>query len=225
MEWVVVLLAAGAAVTGVRVWGARRKAAAAAAERAADLEIARQLADEDVTVLGEQLQRLDAEVADHPLDEAARRDYQTALDAYESAQRAVPRIVSADELSQVTDTLTAGRFALACVQARVAGEPLPERRTPCFFNPQHGPAVTDVSFTPPAHGTRIVPACAQDAARVERGERPDLRRVRLNGQLQPYWEAGAAYLPYGRNYFTEAALLASPQSNIGDGGIGGWSGG
>lgn len=222
MEWLLIALALGGGGWAASRWRDRRALQTAQQE---ELEGVRRLAEEDVTVLGEQLRRLDAEVQGHELDDATRLDYQTALDAYESAQRAVPRIVSADELSQVTDTLTAGRFALACVQARVAGEPLPERRTPCFFNPQHGPAVTDVSFTPPAHGTRIVPACAQDAARVERGERPDLRRVRLNGQLQPYWEAGAAYLPYGRNYFTEAALLASPQWNIGDGGIGGWSGG
>ena len=41
----------------------------------------------------------------------------------------------------------------------------------------------------------MVPACAQDAARIARGERPDLRRVRIGGQMLPYWEAGAAYLP------------------------------
>jgi hypothetical protein len=226
MEWLLIGMAAVAGGSvGVRQWRARRRSVAAERERLADLEVARTLADEDVTLLGEQLQRVDAEVA--ALDEAGRVDYQTALDAYESAQRAVPRLRSADEVSQVSDTLSAGRFALACVQARVAGEPLPQRRTPCFFNPQHGPATADVSWTAPGRGTRIVPACAQDAARVENGERPDLRRVTVNGRTLPYWEAGAAYLPYGENYFTEAALLASPQHRHDGGisGIGGLSGG
>ncbi|NUS53222.1 MAG: hypothetical protein HOQ22_19550, partial [Nocardioidaceae bacterium] len=183
MEWVLVaVVAAGVGLFGARHW---RRARTVERDRLAELEVARQLADEDVTVLGEQLARLDAEVADHPLDEAARLEYQTALDAHESARRAVPRLADAQEVSQVSDTLTAGRFALACVQARVAGRPLPERRTPCFFNPQHGPAAEDVAFTPRGHGTRIVPACAQDAARVRNGERPDLRRVRVSGQLLP----------------------------------------
>src|SRR6476620_10251101 len=128
MEWFLVLLvAAGGAAFGMRQWRGRRRAEELERERQAELEVARRLADEDVTVLGEQLQRLDAEVADHPLDQAARVDYPPALDAYESAQRAVPRLTSADEVSQVSDTLTSGRYALACVQARVAGTPLPER--------------------------------------------------------------------------------------------------
>ena len=64
------------------------------------------LCEEDITLLGEQLRRLDAETAAHPLDDAARVDYQTALDAYESAQRTVRRITDADEISKVTDTLS-----------------------------------------------------------------------------------------------------------------------
>jgi len=224
MEWLLVgIVAITGGTVGMRQWRARRRTAEVQRDRRAELEVARRLADEDVTVLGEQLQRLDAEVA--ALDEAVRIDYQTALDTYESAQRAVPRITAADEVSQVSDALTAGRFALACVQARIAGEPPPQRRTPCFFNPQHGPATADVSWTAGGRGTRIVPACAQDAARVANGERPDVRRVKVNGQLLPYWEAGAAYLPYGENYFTGAALLASPQHRHGDGGIGGIGGG
>jgi hypothetical protein len=175
------------------------------------------LAGEDVTLLGEQLRRLDAEVAQ--LDEDARRDYQVALDAYESAQRAVPRLTSTDQVSTVNDTLAAGRFALTCAQARMAHEPLPNRRTPCFFNPQHGPAAVDVAWTAGGRGTRVVPACAQDAARIERGERPLLRRVKVGGALVPYWEAGAAYLPYGENYFTEGviSLLGTPPPSDGIG--------
>ena len=65
-----------------------------------------------------------------------------------------------------------------------------------------------------------MPACAQDAARIARGERPDLRRVKVGSQMVPYWEAGAAYLPYGKSYFTAAALtLLNPQNS---GGPGSW---
>jgi hypothetical protein len=120
MEWLIMAaLVAGGGVLGGRTWRGRRRERELALEQAEELEAVRSLADEDVTVLGEQLQRLDAQVADHPLDEAARLDYQAALDAYESAQREVPRMSSVDEVSTVNDTLSAGRYALACVRTCV----------------------------------------------------------------------------------------------------------
>jgi hypothetical protein len=198
-------------------------------DRSAELTQVRKLCDEDITLLGEQLRRLDAETAAHPLDDAARVDYQQALDAYESAQRTVRRISDSDEISKVTDTLTSGRYALACVQARVAGRPLPERRVPCFFNPQHGPSVMDVTFTPPGRGTRKVPACAQDAARMKAGEKPEIREVEIGGRRVPYFEAGAAFAPYGEGYFLGAiaahSLFTTPVIDPGGGGSGhGWGG-
>ena len=207
MELVLLALAGGGGLAwlGVRL----RARQVSNRERAADLVQVRKLCEEDITLLGEQLRRLDAETAAHPLDDAARVDYQTALDAYESAQRAVGRITDADEISKVTDTLSSGRYALACVQARVAGRPLPELRVPCFFNPQHGPSVIDVQFTPPGRGTRKVPACAMDAARLKAGEKPEVREVEIGGRRVPYFEAGAAYAPYGQGYFLGAASAHS----------------
>ncbi len=227
MEWLLVLAVLGGGGMVAARWRGRR--ALGVAERA-ELEGVRRLAEEDVTVFGEQLSRLDTEVGAHQLDEATQVDYQTALDAYESATRAAPRISSVDQISAVVDTLTTGRFALACVQARVAGEPLPERQTPCFFNPQHGPAVTDVMWTRPGHGTRRVPACAQDAARVAAHEQPEIRRVTIRGRSVPYWEAGKAYLPYTESYFAGAVGMAwvlnpvvdtGGSHSIGDGSWGG----
>jgi uncharacterized membrane protein YgcG len=206
MEWILVILAAGGAGWAGRGWHRRRALGTVSKEELAGV---RRLAEEDVTVLGEQLRRLDEEVADRPLDEAARVDYQTALDAYESAGRAAPRIGTADEISKVIDTLSTGRYALACVQARVEGRPVPERRVPCFFNPQHGPSVTDVMWTPGrGRGTRRVPVCAQDAARVAAHEDPEVRTVTVRSRRVPYWEAGAAYLPYGEGYFASASVMA-----------------
>jgi uncharacterized membrane protein YgcG len=190
-----------------------------------ELDGVRRLADEDVTVLGEQLQRLDGQVEGHDLDAATRLDYQTALDAYETAQRSVSGIRGADEISKITDTLSAGRYALACVQARVDGSPLPESRVPCFFNPQHGPSSTTVLWTQPGHGTRTVPACAQDAARVANHEAPEVRKVRIGSRTVPYWEAGAAFLPYGEGYFAGAAALAWAFQPPATFDIGGWHGG
>ena len=203
--WLALIGGGGLAWLGVRLRAKR----ALGRDRAEELAQVRKLCEEDITLLGEQLRRLDAETAAHPLDDAARVDYQTALDAYESAQRTVRRITDVDEISKVTDTLSAGRYALACVQARVAGQPLPELRVPCFFNPQHGPSVIDVRFTPPGRGTRKVPACAMDAARLKAGEEPEIREVEIGGRRVPYFEAGLAFAPYGQGYFLGAAATQS----------------
>ena len=220
MEWAIgALLAASAGaggLLGLRRLSVRRRGRRADGE---ELLAAQAMADEDTTLLGEQLQRLEAPA--DAMDEATRLDYQSALDAYESAKRAVPRLRSTDEVSTVVDTLSTGRYALACVHARLEGRPLPELRVPCFFNPQHGPSVRDVVWTSAVRGTRSVPACAQDAARVARGESPPVRLIRVGSTMAPYWEAGAAYLPYGENYFSTAVLESGYHQHGPDtGGIG-----
>jgi hypothetical protein len=223
MEWLLILLAGGGAAVGVRkaaAWRSGRR------EHRSELEAVRRLADEDVVVFGEQLSRLDAAVGPDHLDDEGRVDYQRALDAYESAQRTIGALRSADEVSKVTDTLSTGRYALACVQARVEGRPLPELRTPCFFNPQHGPSVTDVVWTSPRFGTRSVPACAQDAARVAAKQRPEVRTVDLGARRVPYWEAGDAYQPYSSGYLS-VGLAVTVQRDMAfrHGIMGGWAAG
>lgn len=203
MEWL--LLALGVAGSGAVGWTRWRRHATGRAQRAADLEVVRHLADEDVTVLGEQLRRLDVRLAGSPLDGDALADYQTALDAYESAARAVPLLGSAADVSTVTDTLSHGRHAIACVEARVAGEAPPPWRPPCFFDPRHGLSVTEVLWNAPGRGTRKVPACAQDAARVAEHTPPEVRSVLQDGRRVPYWQAGLATAPYTAGYFTGAA--------------------
>ena len=127
----------------------------------------------------------------------------------------------------MTDTLSHGRYAMACVEARVAGRTPQPWKPPCFFDPRHGPSVTTVMWTPRARGTRSVPACAQDAARVAEHQPPDVRTVELRGRLVPYWQAGAATAPYTEGYFTGAAGMAwawavvTPPSVGGDPSFGG----
>jgi hypothetical protein len=206
MEWL--LLAAALGGGGGLGWVRWRRRAAEQEEQAADLEVVRRLADEDVTVLGEQLRRLDERLAGAPLDTEAQHDYQTALDAYESAGRAVGRLRHADQVSTVLDTVSHGRYAMACVEARVAGQIPPPWQPPCFFDPRHGPSTTTVMWTPRGRGTRTVPACAQDAARVAEHRPPEVRTVQLHGRLVPYWQAGSATAPYTEGYFTGAVGMA-----------------
>ena len=210
------LLVAAGAGAGRRVAVQRRRRRERDAR--AELDGVRHLAEEDVVVFGEELRRLDEVVGDHPLDPDAHADYQTALDAYEKAQRALDRLTDVHQVSRVTEPLNTGRYALACVRARVEGTSMPAMRTPCFFNPQHGPAATEVVWTTGRHGTRRVPACAQDAARVANRESPQVRTVPDGTSQVPYWEAGAAYEPYRSGYVT--ADIARALRGYGGGGQG-----
>lgn len=167
----------------------------------AELAPVRTFAFEDVTALGEELQLLDIEMAGHQLDAGEHADYQRALDAYESAKRAADKITEPQHVKNVTEILEDGKYAMACVRARVAGQPLPTRRPPCFFDPRHGLSVQDVPYTPPGGAPRDVPACLLDAERVNAGAEPDIRKVMVGNRRVPYFQGGRAYQPYAAGYF------------------------
>jgi hypothetical protein len=199
MTWVlVVLLLAGVVAAVVATRSSRRKELA---RKQAELEPVKKLAFEDITALGVELQDLDGDLLGLQLDKGATADYQRALDAYESAKHAGDYMTSPDEITNVTKILDDGRYAIACVRARVAGEPLPRRRPACFFDPRHGMAVEDVPYAPPGGVERDVPACALDAERVKAGAEPDVRQVMVGSQRVPYWQGGRAYAPYAAGYF------------------------
>src|SRR6478735_432075 len=199
MGWVLLVLlvaAVGAAVIASR--SSKRKELE---RRAAELEPVKKLAFEDITALGMELQDLDEDLAGHELDKGTRADYQRALDAYESAKFSGDYMTKPDEITNVTKILDDGRYAIACVRARVAGQPLPTRRPACFFDPRHGLSVTDVLWAPPSGAPRDVPACALDAERVQAGADPDSRMVMVGAQRVPYYQGGRAYQPYAQGYF------------------------
>ncbi len=180
----------------------RRRNKQLAAERAVrELEPVKKLAFEDVTALGVELQDLDLDLAGRQLDEGANADYQRALDAYEAAKTSADRIERPEQVQDVTKILDDGRYAIACVHARVAGEPIPQRRPACFFDPRHGLSVEDVTYAPVGGADRKVPACALDAERVKAGAEPDARQVMVGTQRVPYWQGGPAYRPYAAGYF------------------------
>jgi len=191
-------------VAGVIAGGValKRGADRRALERArAELEPVKKLAFEDVTALGVELQDLDTELAGQDLAPGAHADYQRALDAYEAAKTAGEAMARPDDVSHVTKILDDGRYAIACVRARVARVPLPTRRPPCFFDPRHGISVVDVPYAPVGGQLRDVPACALDAERVQAGAEPDVRQVLVGAKRVPYWQGGPAYRPYARGYF------------------------
>jgi hypothetical protein len=179
-----------------------RREAAERAELESQLSTSKKAADEDVTKFGEELQRLDTDVAGHPLDEAMQQDYQRALDAYEDAKTSLFAVQRPEEIRHVTEILEDGRYAIACVKARVAGEKLPQKRPPCFFNPAHGPSTQNVEWAPVGGAVRDVPACAADAERVLAGADPYIRTVQVGAQRVPYWEGGQAYAPWAQGYYS-----------------------
>jgi hypothetical protein len=225
MELVLLLLLV---IGGLAFFASRRRNAQEEAERAEELRKVKSTVEEDVTRLGEELAELDVEVGAHPLDTGGRQDYQRALDAYDHAKAALEAVKQPDDIRGVTEALEDGRYAAACVRARVNDEPLPTRRPPCFFNPQHGPSTDDVEWAPPGGQPRPVPMCAADAERVRAGAEPATRQVLVGAQRRPYYEAGPAYAPYSSGYFGGFAasgllpgiLIGSMMGGFG----GGWDG-
>lgn len=156
--------------------------------------------DEDITSFGERVAGLDT--SDPGLSEESRQEVQQALDSYDKAKSAALRMKSPQDASNVTAALDNGRYALACIDARAQGKPLPDRRPPCFVDPRHGLSVADVSWEPPGLPARDVPMCAACQTDVAAGRNPLVREVQDGGQTVPYWQAGPAYRGYGRGYYS-----------------------
>ncbi|WP_406258915.1 hypothetical protein [Streptomyces nigra] len=170
-------------------------------EQRAALEKLRVVVDEDITAFGEELDRLDFHPGEPGADDGMRADYENALDSYEKAKRLMEAARKPEDVKAVTQALADGRFSLALLAARREGRPLPERRPPCFFDPRHGTAVADETWTPPGGAPREVPVCAADQARLAEGRDPAVREVETEYGRRPYWDAGPAYGPWAGGYF------------------------
>lgn len=159
----------------------------------ADLDrwrVARRMMDEDVTVLGEQLADLHVDTLADDLDPVARDHYRRALDHYERAKELLGSSGSVDDVLAIDQVVATARYHRAAVLAIRDGEPLPERREPCFFDPRHGPSTQDVEWSPPGGIARTIGVCAADARRLSAGEEPLVRMVRVGDRWVPWHEAG-----------------------------------
>ncbi|MFD5117083.1 hypothetical protein ACFWNG_33040 [Streptomyces sp. NPDC058391] len=197
-----IVLGSVVVVGGAGAYALVRRGRSKQAEREREaLDTLRVVVDEDITAFGEELDRLDFHPAEAGADDAMRSDYERSLDAYEKAKSLMGSAARPDDVRGVTEALEDGRFSLASLDARRKGAPLPERRSPCFFDPRHGPSTTDAEWAPPAGARRTVPVCAADAARLHDGEDPLTRTVQTEHGPRPYWEAGPAYGPWAGGYF------------------------
>jgi hypothetical protein len=151
--------------------------------------VARRLMDEDVTVLGEQLAELHVDTLADDLDPTARDHYRRALEHYDQAKQLLAASETAEDVIAVEQVVADARYHRAAVVAVHDGEPLPQRREPCFFDPRHGPSMQEVEWTPPGGTARTIAVCAADAQRLDAGEEPLVRMVRVGDRWVPWHRA------------------------------------
>src|SRR5512141_3030288 len=116
MGLLILLVVIGVVIAAVVVRSQRR-------EKARELEAlasVRSAAEEDVVRFGEDVTLLGDDTAGRALDEATRQDYRRALDAYDAAKTALDRMAAPADVRGITGILEDGRYAVACVQARLA---------------------------------------------------------------------------------------------------------
>ena len=150
--WLLALLAVPAALFGWSRWRRRRREAEEFAE-------VRQVARDDVIALGQDIRALDLDMEMPDVDADAKQHYALAVERYTQAEEALDRARRSEDLRPVTEALEEGRWAMEAARAEMEGARAPERRAPCFFDPRHGPSVTDVeqdvcSFGMPSISTR-----------------------------------------------------------------------
>jgi uncharacterized membrane protein YgcG len=167
----------------------------------ADLAQVKAVTREDLVALGDDIRALDLDVEMPDVDKEAKEHYGLAVERYQQADEAWQRAGRPGDMERVTSLLEEGRWAMTAAKARLAGEPVPERRPPCFFDPRHGPSVRDVDWAPPGGETRPVPVCAADAQRIEDGLDPQTRQVEVDGRRVPYYDAGPAFMPWAGGFY------------------------
>jgi len=185
---VIVLLAV---LGGLLIWRPIRR------RRQQELKEAKAAAQDDLIALSAGVTGHDADISIRSNPEAASVQA-AALNAYERGTAALDAARSVKDMGAVSRAIAEGQYHLASVQALAAGEPKPDRRPLCFFDPRHGMSVRDVLWTPPDGGPlRPVPACADDARKVEQGIEPVMRTVEVRGAPVSYVNAGFAPAYWG----------------------------
>jgi hypothetical protein len=182
----------------------------------------RKVAHDDVVALGDDIRALDLDMEMPSADPEAKQHYGLAVERYTQASEALDRARRPEDLQPVTELLEEGRWAMEAARAEMEGRPAPEHRPPCFFDPRHGPSVTDVEWAPPGGQPRPVPACAADAVRIRDGEDPNVRQVPRNGELVPYWQAGPAFGPWAGGFFGGGLLPGLLVGSMLGGALGGF---
>jgi uncharacterized membrane protein YgcG len=173
------------------IWRPLRK------RRQQELKDAKLAAQDDLIALSNRLTDRSADVSIQNNPEAAG-EQSAALTAYERGTAALDGAKRVKDMGAVSRAIAEGQYHLARADALAAGQPGPERRPSCFFDPRHGMSVRDVYWTPPDGGPgRTVPACSACAHKVDKGIEPEMRNVEVNGAPVSYVNAGFAPAYWG----------------------------
>ena len=198
-------------------------------ETQAQVADVRRVVTDDLVALGGDIRALDLDVEMPGANPEAKQRYAEAVEAYIRAEEALDRARTPEDFQPIGKELEEGRYDIAAARALLQGEQPPERRPPCFFDPRHGPSVTDVEWAPMGGEPRPVPVCAADAVRIEDGEEPTSREIVLGGQRMPYWQAPGQFAPfYAGGMFGGVGGLATGMlfgSMLSGGMYGGWGAG
>src|SRR5215470_2832339 len=225
------------------IWRPLRK------RRQQELKNAKLAAQDDLIALSTRLTDRSADVSIQNSPEAAE-EQSAALTAYERGTAALDAANRVKDMGAVSRAIAEGQYHLARADALAAGQPEPERRPSCFFDPRHGMSVRDVYWTPPDGGPgRTVPACSDCARKVDQGIQPELRNVEVNGAPVSYVNAGfapaywggfgfgpglftgfllgeaLAPFPFGGGYYGDGDDYGAGDGSGGDGGDGDYGGG
>jgi uncharacterized membrane protein YgcG len=165
--------------------------------RQRELKDAKLAAQDDLIALSTGVTDHDADVTIGSDPEAAE-EQAAALAAYERGTAALDAATRPRDMGAVSRAIAEGQYHLACAEALAAGQPRPERRPSCFFDPRHGMSVSDAYWTPPDGGPgRDVPVCSSCAHKLERGIEPEMRKVEADGGRMDYVNAGFAPTYWG----------------------------
>lgn len=140
----------------------------------AEFRLGTRLAREDLGALAD---RLD----DSPpwMDGEASAEWKRSAGLYATARAALRDVRTLADVLAVHTLLREARFHLARADAIAYDEEPPSSSEPCFFDPRHGPATTEVAWAPLGAEPAPVAVCRDDADRIAHGYAPRLRRLRL----------------------------------------------
>ena len=165
--------------------------------RQRELKEARSAAQDDLIALSTGITGHHADPLIQSNPEAAQ-EQAAALSAYERGTAALDAARRPRDMGAVSRAIAEGQYHLASAEALAAGQPRPDRRPPCFFDPRHGMSVSDAHWMPADGGPgRDVPACSACAHKIEQGIEPDMRKVEVDGTPVNYVNAGFAPAYWG----------------------------
>ena len=198
---------------GLFIWRPRRL------RRQRKLAEAKAAAQDDLIALNSRITDHQNDVSVQSNPEAAA-EQAAALAAYERGTAAMDAARRPEDMRAVSRNIAEGQYRLACAEALANGQPKPGRRPMCFFDPRHGMSVTDVSWAPPDGGpSRMVPACVDDARKIDQGIEPEMRTVEessgsrvayVNSGFAPAYWGGFGYGGAMLGGFLLGEALASP---------------